>query len=253
MWSAKRPFSADFAAHDDSSETNLQSSELLKHLLSEPIQSWRNYTELPEEKQILSSNRSEISLVSFIDDNTKNNDCQLLPGLTTKPPLPKKIDGNKTDAEKGDEVESNSSIEDGSGVTKKEALFENWITEEKEIESEILHSERQTDRCLDRLKDKEKVKAKFTATPIKSSRDTLKESEEVESWISKQPETPLQQNKFTYSDVLENLEDLEENDESVGRESSSSGVVEDNSTYEDIVSILKVLEDQDRKSRNFVK
>lgn len=45
---------------------------------------------------------------------------------------------------------------------------------------------------------------------------------------------------------------MEENCESAGRQSSSSGIVEDNGTYDDIITLLKLLEEQDKKSRMFV-
>lgn len=174
---------------------------------------------------------SVISLASGCSDKRTTaevtfpgNECELLPGLTTKPPLPKKSDGddsNKTDSEKID----------GEGTKEKD---DDWSTEEKEIESEILLSERRTDRYLNDLKGEEKLK------------NSKEGGGEVASWIEAH-----EQNKVDYREVLGNLDDLEENSESIGRQSSSSGIVEDNGTYEDIISLLKVLEDQDKRSRKF--
>lgn len=129
-----------------------------------------------------------------------------MPGLATKPPLPnKKSEINKTDTEKIETVCDESSSKN------KEVMFQNWITEEEELESEILLSERQTDRYFDSLKNDN------TATAMKI-------------------------------DEVERKSDLEEENS----ESCCSGVVEDNGTYDDIVTLLKILEDQDKKSRNAI-
>lgn len=190
--SPKRPYSADYATHN----TDLPSCELLKQMLSEPIRSWRT------EQQIETT--SPITLASG---------CELVAdGLTAKPPLP--ADANKTDTEK----------------IEKSPKLESWLSEEKEIECEILLSERRTDQYLDDLKQNEKSAMQ----------------QKVEMWVSEQ-QGGGGGGGGDGEDVLGSFEDLTE--ESVGRQSSSSGIVEDNGTYDDIITLLKVLEEQDKKSR----
>lgn len=128
----KRPLSADFAAQfsknllsaessdlESIEEEKLPSSKLLKHLLSEPIKSWRKYSnsdlsEPTDQPSTDKSRNTECDTVSLSSDSStdvkiqpmskesnttkkltpeKNlniNTCLLLPGLTTKPPLPKR-------------------------------------------------------------------------------------------------------------------------------------------------------------------
>lgn len=310
-------------------DDSLPSSELLKHLLSEPIRSWRSFTDPPEDTM----KQSKADIISFSSDSLEllgtsqkrldgedvdatsavslvsgcNSDArtpgsggiqklmgfEMLPGLTSKPPLPRKNENNnanKTDLEKISNEERTESASDSTDFSLKDAImkdsdlinlmcqsstvaknkepmFQNWIIEEEEIENEVALSERQTDMFLDSLKTsnesskpKPKKSARFTATPIRTPKDIIQEHQEVESWVSTESskandvdswvnESVAPQSKVNYTDVLENLDDVEENDESVGRQSSSSGIVEDNGTYEEIVSILRVLEDEDKKSR----
>lgn len=183
----------------------------------------------------------------------------LLPGLASKPPLPirtpKKTESspkgtgnqdNKTDAEKivmeGVEINefdlslSNFSLKEAilreSDVRslffeeddeKSRALVQNWIVEDKQIENDIIESERQTDRYIDDLKNVENVvqrkqdkereckenndhmkasqspkcksppkkyssaKKKFTATAIRAPKDAVEkaiEAAEEDSWIT---------------------------------------------------------------------
>lgn len=209
--SPKRPYSADYASRGN----DLPSCELLQQMLSEPIRSWRNFNSDDGDEQIEAT--SAISLVSGVP-----KDGELVAdGLVTKPPLPPPTtaDANKTDTEKIEKSPKKSAV-----------LFENWLSEEKVIESEILLSERRTDQYLDDLKQSETIKTPPTA---------------MQTWVS-------EGNKADdYGDVLGSLDDLtEENSEnSIGRQSSSSGIVEDNGTYDDIITLLKVLEEQDKKSR----
>lgn len=133
--SPKRPYSAD----------NLPSSELLKQMLSEPIRSWRNYyTNNNTQEEAVIEATSLISLASGCCGE-KAKEFELLPGLVEKPPLPKAAGDatNKTDTEK---IEKSPP---------RDVLFQNWISEEKEIESDILLSERRTDQFLDDLKHNE--------------------------------------------------------------------------------------------------
>lgn len=188
--SPKRPYSADYPTRNPD---DLPSCELFKQMLSEPIRSWRN------EQQIETT--SPITLASG---------CELVAdGVTTKPPLP--VDANKTDTEK----------------IEKSPKLDAWLSEEKEIECEILLSERRTDQYLDDLKQNDVDDGKSAV------------QQKVEMWVSEQ--------QGDGDDVLGSFDDLTE--ESVGRQSSSSGIVEDNGTYDDIITLLKVLEEQDKKSR----
>lgn len=231
--SPKRPYSADNAPRSG----DLPSCELLKQLLSEPIRSWRNF----EDDQLIDAT-SVVSLVSGCrGDKSAKDCCELVAdGLASKPPLPPPLptttaiaDANKTDTEKIEKSPPPSS-------KKSEVLLENWLSEEKEIESEILLSERRTDQYLDDLKQSETIKTPQAAAMQK-----------VETWVSEQGEKSGGGGGSGGDyDVLECLDDLiEENSESVGRQSSSSGIVEDNGTYDDIITLLKVLEEQDKKSR----
>lgn len=214
--SPKRPYSADCVAAD------LASSQLFKQMLSEPIRSWRNnYTDDDFSTKNIEAT-SVISLASGCYNNENNGktlvkECELLPGLVTKPPLPPVETNNKTDMEK---IEKSPP---------KENRFQHWINEENAIESEILLSERRTDRFFDDLKKSETPSTPPPPPP---------------------PENHHSENCGDYGDVLGSLDDLTiEDGGSVGRQSSSSGIVEDNGTYDDIVTLLKVLEDQDKKSR----
>lgn len=217
----QRPYSADYVAL----RNDLPSCELLKQMLSEPIRSWRNDENIIE-------TTSMVSLVS--GGYEKTNNSELVPGLTSKPPSGR--DANRTDTEKIEKSPQESSDEEV-------VMLKNWLSEEKEIESEILLSERRTDRYLDDLKKGEETTTTTTtssSTPPPPPTTTNVEMLECNKNISR------------YGDVLGSLDDLmEENSESVGRQSSSSGIVEDNGTYDDIIALLKVLEEQDKKSRNF--
>lgn len=239
--SSKRPFSADFAR---TNQSDLPSSELFKHLLSEPIRSWRNYSpDLPENNDNNIEATSIVSLASgcsttVVDENktisnneNKTNECVLLPGLTTKPPLPtKKNEINKTDTEKIETITVCDALDEL--PKNKEVMFQNWITEEENLESEIILSERQTDHYFDSLKNDNK-QTKCTAKPMKADDD----DDEVSVEMSEQRSTG------GCGDVLGDLEGEKS-------ESACSGVaVDDNGTYDDIVTLLKILEDQDKKSR----
>lgn len=184
-------------------------------MLSEPIQSWRNYyTQNDKENGILNiETTSVISLASGCHIEKAIECGELVPdGLLTKPPLPT-VTVLESDAT--EKIEKSPPL-----AINREVLLQNWITEEKEIESEILLSERRTDQYFDDLKNNE---------------------------------TTMNNNSMTIMDVESSVStSVEENGESISIEMQTSNydIVEDTSRgYDEIMALLRVLEEQDRKSR----
>ncbi|XP_064213693.1 centrosomal protein of 131 kDa [Tribolium castaneum] len=99
-----------------------------------------------------------------------------------------------------------------------------------------------------------KPKVKFIATPMKSDPDYVDGSKnEVETWISKKPIS--EERKLIFSDFLNNVDELEKS-VSLGAVDIPQDIpqhdidtVPNSPTYEDIASILKVLEAEDKKSQ----
>ena len=98
-----------------------------------------------------------------------------------------------------------------------------------------------------------KPKVKFTATPIRADPDYAEscENNEVETWLSKKPEK-----KTNFLDFLNNIDELEKSMSLTGVDIShdvpqhDTETTPNSPTYDDIAAILKVLEDEDKKSRN---
>ncbi|RZC38409.1 5-azacytidine-induced protein 1-like, partial [Asbolus verrucosus] len=102
-----------------------------------------------------------------------------------------------------------------------------------------------------------KPRVKFTATPMKSDPDynenpPTKEAE-VESWMSKKSEKL--EKKSSYLDFLNNIDELEKSvslsavDISQDVPQHDIDIAPESPTYDDIASILKVLEAEDKKSQ----
>ncbi|KAK4874278.1 hypothetical protein RN001_013638 [Aquatica leii] len=102
---------------------------------------------------------------------------------------------------------------------------------------------------------------KFTPTPMKSFPD-FKESQftDVESWMSTKTQENENDNfKTSFLDCLNKVQELQETCKELD-EISEGDVTEcasveqsDNNTYDDIVSILQTLEEEDKKSHNQMK
>ncbi|XP_063916009.1 centrosomal protein of 131 kDa [Zophobas morio] len=97
-----------------------------------------------------------------------------------------------------------------------------------------------------------KPKVKFTATPIRADPDYAEscENNEVETWLSKKPEK-----KTNFLDFLNNIDELEKSMSLTGVDIShdvpqhDTETTPNSPTYDDIAAILKVLEDEDKKSQ----
>lgn len=122
------------------------------------------------------------------------------------------------------------------------------------------------------------TKPTFTPRAMKPKKDFLHEQIEEDSWISKYgPKesnndlknknvdkwvedsskiAATQPKQMSYNDVLENLEELEEetvaSQENHGEDQVSSGTVDDDGAYQDMVSILQDLEDAGKVSRKLL-
>jgi hypothetical protein len=101
-----------------------------------------------------------------------------------------------------------------------------------------------------------KPRVKFIATPIKADPDCdEKSTKEVETWMAKKPESG--DKKSNYLDFLTNIDELENSvslsavDISQDLPQHDVDAVLNSPTFDDIASILKVLEAEDKKSRIF--
>lgn len=121
----------------------MPSSKLLKTLLSEPIRSWRNSegSFSPDSLKPLtdkSENSSSRKITRFNNANpensnrsekieskeNENNNCLLLPGLTTKPPLPTSASSNRESIRANSPTMQNSIKDKIPLATKYDSLFQ---------------------------------------------------------------------------------------------------------------------------------
>ncbi|XP_044252632.1 centrosomal protein of 131 kDa isoform X2 [Tribolium madens] len=270
----KRPFSAGYLPINylnsrelsiDSLESipdeTLSSSDLFKNLLSEPIKSWRNYS---------SPNSTKIE---EIEENVV-----LTPGVETKPPLPKKLETKPEEDPGVNAIHDYLTLKYESSLEKKKEIEEKAPSDDSAINldeqipnlsdldiDELFkdESDKKFDHFFRTLEDKSpkkkakaepKPKVKFIATPIKSDPDYVDGSKnEVETWISKKPVN--EERKAIFRDFLNNVNELEKSvslnvvDISQDLPQHDIDTGPNSPTCEDIASILKVLEAEDKKSQ----
>lgn len=213
---------------------SLPSSALLKNLLTEPIDTWK------------SENIDELSSISSDDKiNEQQITLNLTPGLTKKPPLPRKSNETKkidTNDSTSNAISAYFNIKYECGLQKSEKDVEN--SESPQFESlsdspnELLYQNwfNENENLTDSKKIVEKTLSNWSSVqdlPNFSDFDIEKMYEksskgttEMETWISRENENYLEENKEKNSEISSEI-----------------------SSYDDYETILKELEKENEKSR----
>lgn len=143
--------------------------------------------------------------------------------------------------------------------------FQTFFKENKNTEMKAMPNKPSSKKNIKASYGTSKSRPKFIAKSIKGGSDvkTNVKKKEIESWMTHTTKKPEQANdinskkkKANYFDILSNLEeiectvDLRESDgkQEITQEDNDGGVSK-NSSYDDIVSILEALENEDKKSR----
>nr|XP_022903446.1 centrosomal protein of 131 kDa [Onthophagus taurus]XP_022903447.1 centrosomal protein of 131 kDa [Onthophagus taurus] len=197
--------------------------------------------------------------------------CLLKPGLTTKPPLPKKSEQNQ---KLDDEIEIirlkslqfdkefNEAYKTSKDIMS-EKEFENYLEKSsyfKIEEKNAAKNEKKTDGFLKNLKIKQveidkcinKAQKVLEKSLPKSNKDSKLNSQmKVDNWLN--DKTKTETNKTNYFEILDKVEDLDfvtrvEDEMLKEIPEHDKEDVSDSNTYDDIVQILEVLEEEDRKS-----
>ncbi|KAJ8923072.1 hypothetical protein NQ315_001624 [Exocentrus adspersus] len=103
-----------------------------------------------------------------------------------------------------------------------------------------------------------KPKPKFVAIPVKAGEDVKDDAKEkeMESWMSQSVKTTEVKSKANYFDILNNLEEIDCSATALTQfdedKQTKDGRGSETGSYDDIVSILEALENEDKRSRKYI-
>ncbi|KAJ8959085.1 hypothetical protein NQ318_022342 [Aromia moschata] len=139
---------------------------------------------------------------------------------------------------------------------KTDAKFESFFKEKENTDNKIINKKNGKPS-----KKNQKPKQKFAAKPIKDHPDYKENTKEkeVETWLSQSERTSAnfgKSKKASYFDILNNLNDMEQS-VALGEASEKQDMPQhdyeekksENGSFDDIVSILEALENEDKKSQ----